>query len=68
MPNVQLTITPEGPVEREAIKIETPDVITALAVTDINLGTGAAELWDGDRRLARLSKLGNGQATFWQVT
>jgi hypothetical protein len=45
-----------------------PPVITALTIADINVGTGDAEIWDGEQRLARLSKHGGVHATFWRVT
>ncbi len=67
MPNVQVTIMPEGPVEREKIEIQTPDIVTALAVTDINVSQGIAEIWDDEQRLARLRKRGDGSATYWEV-
>lgn len=67
MPNVQVTISPDDPVAGEKIEIETLDVVTALAVTDINVAQGTAEIWDGEQRLARLRKRGDGGATYWEV-
>ncbi|MFW2350830.1 hypothetical protein [Qipengyuania sp.] len=51
----------------EAIALEALDIATALTIADINLGSGDAEIWEGDRRLARLAKLGGEHATFWRV-
>ena len=43
------------------------DVPTALAIADINMRDGSAELWDGDQRLGRLIKHGGDYATFWEL-
>lgn len=67
MPNIQVTITTDGPASSELIEIEALDVVTALAVTDINVRRGTAEIWDGELRLARLRKHGDGSATYWEV-
>ena len=68
MPNVQVTITPDDPDVGEKIEIETLDVVTALAVTDINVAKGTAEIWDGEQRLARLRKRGDEGAAYWEVS
>lgn len=49
------------------IDIEALDISTALMVADINLGHGDAEIWDGDNRLARLSKMAGAHAPYWRV-
>ncbi|UYH55117.1 hypothetical protein N6L26_00665 [Qipengyuania sp. SS22] len=48
--------------------LEALDIATALTIADINVGRGDAEIWDGEQRLARLSKHGGVHATFWRVT
>ncbi|AXK41895.1 MULTISPECIES: hypothetical protein [Erythrobacter] len=50
------------------VALEALDIATALTIADINVGAGDAEIWDGGRRLARLSKHGGHYATFWRVT
>lgn len=49
------------------VALEALDIATALTIADINIGLGDAEIWDGERRLARLSKHGGVHATFWRV-
>lgn len=67
MPSVQVTITPDNPAVGEKFEIETLDVVTALAVTEINVTQGTAEIWDGEQRLARLRKRGDEGAAYWEV-
>ena len=50
-----------------AIALEALDIATALTIADINVGNGDAEIWDGEQRLAKLSKHGGVYATFWRV-
>ncbi|MAH16554.1 MAG: hypothetical protein VXY04_12740 [Pseudomonadota bacterium] len=50
-----------------AIALEALDIATALTIADINVGSGDAEIWDGEKRLARLSKHAGRHATFWRV-
>ena len=50
-----------------AIALEALDIATALTIADINVGNGDAEIWDGEQRLAKLSKHGRVYATFWRV-
>ena len=47
--------------------VDALDVPTALAIADINMRNGSAELWDGDHRLGRLIKHGGDYATFWEL-
>lgn len=47
--------------------VDALDVPTALAIADINLRNGSAELWEGARRLCRLTKHGGDYATFWEL-
>ena len=45
-----------------------PDIITALAVADINMLHGIAEVIDGDKVVATLEKRGRNTGTFWHVS
>ena len=47
--------------------VEALDVPTALAIADINMREGCAELWEGERRLGRLTKHGGDYASFWEL-
>ena len=49
------------------IAFEARDMTMALTILDINVGRELAEIWDGEQRLARLSKHSDGRATFWRV-
>jgi hypothetical protein len=54
------------------IRLKTIDINAALAVLDINLSDGVlsdgiAEIWEGERRLARLKRRGDFPALFWEV-
>ena len=53
--------------EDAALALDTSDTRTALLIADINIDKGAAEIWDGERRLARLRKRGGDHASFWEV-
>jgi len=66
----KLRVSIHGHTDRtdDQFALEAPDIATALTIADINVGTGDAEIWDGEQRLARLSKHGGGYATFWRVT
>lgn len=64
MQPVKLTITPDG---GDTIEIETLDIVTALTVTDINVGHGTAEIREGEQLVARLRKRGNEAAPYWEV-
>lgn len=47
--------------------VDALDVPTALAIADINMQDGSAELWEGERRLGRLTKHGGDHASFWEL-
>ena len=47
--------------------LDVPDIVTALAVADIVATRGTAEIWDGNRRLAGLSRRSTGPRPLWQV-
>ena len=52
----------------ETIAFDALDMATAIAIVDINLANGNAEIWEGEHRLARLDKLGEARTTYWRVT
>lgn len=52
----------------ELIVFDTPDVNTALLVTDINIGSGTAEIWHEGHRLARLRKRRGDRRGLWEVS
>ena len=66
----RIRVSIHGHVNRadDQFALEALDIATALTIADINVGTGDAEIWDGEQRLARLSKHGGVHATFWRVT
>jgi len=47
--------------------LDVPDIITALAVADIVAILGTAEIWEGTKRLAGLSRRSSGPRPLWQV-
>ena len=67
MGRIQLAIEPASGSLQDRIELEVPDEATALLVADINLHDGAAELRDGERVIAKLTKHGGPRATFWEV-
>ena len=67
MRRIQLSIEDRSSARNEPLQFEVLDEATALLVADINVTTGSAELWDGNRRLARLTKHAGPHATFWEV-
>ena len=67
MNKLRVSIQSPDPDAREDIDLEALDMSTALMVADINLGHGRAEIWDGDNRLATLSKMAGAHASYWRV-
>ena len=67
MTKYHLALDQRHSVDGERIIFETLDIPTALAIADINVGTGSAELWQGRRKLGRLNKHGGDHATFWEI-
>ncbi len=67
MSRIHMSITPRDAHDGDPVEIEALDVPTALTIADINTRSGTAELWDGKRRLGRLTKHGGSHATFWEV-
>ena len=55
------------PPDSGPLKFEAPDMYVALAILEINLTAGDAEIWSGSRCVARLKRCGQTPATFWQV-
>lgn len=47
--------------------LDVPDIVTALVVADIVATLGNAELWQGEKRLAGLSRRSTGPRPLWQV-
>ena len=47
--------------------LSVPDIQTALIVADINLPRGSAELWEGERHIARIQKQAGPRSTYWRV-
>ena len=68
MRRIQLVIAPKDKEAAEPTVLDALDAATALAVADINMADGAAELWDGEQRLARLKRRGDPDAAFWEVS
>ncbi len=67
MAKLRVAIHARTEFQYEDFALEALDIATALAIADINVGKGDAEIWDGEHCLARLSKHGGVHATFWRV-
>ncbi len=67
MHRIQLSIDNGTDAGEEPLRMEACDAAAALLVADINVQSGSAELWDGNRRLARLIKHSGPHATFWEI-
>lgn len=67
MAKLRVSIHAENGRNHAPFALEALDIATALTIADINVGSGDAEIWDGEQRLARLSKHGGVHATFWRV-
>lgn len=68
MGRIQLSLEGQTGDPNERIDLEVLDEATALLVADINLDEGAAELRDGDRVIAKLTKRGSPEAAFWEFS
>ena len=68
MTKLRVAIHAKTDFRNEDFALEAPDIATALTIADINVGSGNAEIWDGETRLARLSKHAGRHATFWRVS
>ena len=67
MNRIRLSMQSRPDRQTDPLEIDAPDTVTALLIADINVETGSAELWDGERLLARVIKHGGAHATFWEV-
>ena len=67
MTRIRIALDDRHSVNGDPVSIEALDIATALAIADINVASGSAELWDGPQRLGRLTKHGGSHATFWEV-
>ena len=67
MTRIKVALSPRQSGQGDVVMIGAFDVHTALAIADINIERGSAELWDGERRLGRLTKHGGNHATFWEI-
>ncbi|MGI8943928.1 MAG: hypothetical protein ACR2FJ_06810 [Qipengyuania sp.] len=67
MPKIQLSIpSPEAGTEHVEV-IDTADLNAALAVLDINLREGCAEILADGIPLARLKRCGRNGQPFWEI-
>ena len=64
MPRLSLRLHPS---DSEPLQFKAPDMHAALAVIEINMTAGDAEIWSGATCVARLKRCGQTKATFWQV-
>ena len=67
MQRYRLEFSADGGLAGPRQSLDVPDIVTALAVADINLQHGVAELHDSNHRIARLEKRGRDGKTYWQV-
>lgn len=49
------------------LSLEAPSLPVALIIAEINMGSGTAEIWQEDRRLARLRKRSASQQPYWEL-
>jgi hypothetical protein len=68
MTRIQLSFEPRAGTGEGPVKFDVLDPATALVIAEINAEDGPAELWDGEKRLARLVKQGADDAPFWKVS
>ena len=67
MPQSRLKIRVHDDGQSQDLVFDTHDVLTALAIADINTRHGRADLTRDGRVIARLAKRGNDCASFWEV-
>lgn len=67
MERLSLHITHSGTDDVEPLIFDVPDMSTALAVTEINMASGTAEIFDDTHRLASLSRTPSQKMGVWQV-
>ena len=51
----------------ETLSLDVPDLATALIVADINIASGVAQIFQGDRIVATIEKQSPRQAPYWRV-
>ena len=67
MPRIEIALCSRFDQKGKNVTIGALDVPTALTITDINVADGDAELWQGGKRLSRLTKHGGRHGTFWEL-
>lgn len=68
MSRIHLAIQDDANRTTNPVVLDVLDGATALIVAEINVTSGSAELWKDDRKLARLTRHGQPNATFWEVS
>ncbi|MWV27270.1 hypothetical protein [Aurantiacibacter rhizosphaerae] len=51
----------------ESLCLDVPDLATALIVADINIASGAAQIFKGNKIVATIEKQSPRQAPYWRV-
>ena len=67
MQSFQVRIHPQAEELAAPFTLDAPSLPLALIVADINTGAGIAEIWQEERRLARIRKRRAPCQTFWEV-
>lgn len=67
MSRMHLSFEPRTTTPQQHVMLDVLDPATALIIAEINADEGSAELWDGDRRIARLTRRGTAGAGFWEI-
>lgn len=65
MSDYRIEFFSQGDHPGQRLSLAVPDITTALIVAEINRPDGDVELWEGERRLARLQC--EAGAAFWRV-
>ena len=67
MQSFQVRIHPQCGEVAVPLTLAAPSLPLALIVADINTETGTAEIWQDERRLARIRKRRAPCQTFWEL-
>ncbi|MEN7538739.1 hypothetical protein [Aurantiacibacter flavus] len=67
MDRYSLHISPAPAAGGSPMIFDVPDLRTALIVTDINMASGVAEVWQKDRKLASVRRVNSERLPYWQV-
>ena len=67
MPRIEIALRSRSDETDRICIIEALDLPTALTIADINTPAGSADILQDGKCLARLTKHGREQATFWEV-